>query len=72
MGWVLHIFGDSFTKSGIPNGYWPLKYKFVSMPKILRFVTNGDFERKILLPILSFIWLIEIFVIYRKEISYLI
>jgi len=62
-GWVLHILGDSFTKSGIPKAFFPLSFTFGILPKPFRFRTYGFVEMKIVLPILFFIYLYEIYLI---------
>lgn len=62
-GWVLHIVGDSMTKSGIPNAFFPFKLSFYLFPKIFRFKTFGPTERYIVLPLFTFIFSYEIYLI---------
>jgi len=62
-GWVLHILGDSMTKSGIPKAFFPLKFGFYMFPKAFRFKTFGVIERHIVLPLFFFIYCYEVFLI---------
>ena len=66
IAYTLHIVGDAFTKSGIPNGFYPLKIKFVMLPKAFRFRTYGFVERSIVLPLLTVIIIYEGILIFSK------
>jgi inner membrane protein len=61
LGWFLHILGDSFTKSAIPNGWFPLKKTFTLIPKAFRFKTYGTVEMIFLLPTLTIIYFYEVY-----------
>lgn len=71
IGYFLHIIGDSLTKSGISNGFFPLfKGKiFALLPKNLRFYTNGAIENLIVMPITTLILVLELYIMFGNGVN---
>jgi len=56
-GWFVHLLGDAITKMGVPMA-WPVKvagkrWYDISLPSFMRITAGGDFEKIILLPVLT-------------------
>jgi len=67
LGWFLHILGDSFTKSAIPNGWFPIKKTFTLIPKVFRFRTYGSVEMMLVLPVLTIIFAYEVYLMIASN-----
>lgn len=58
-GWFIHLLGDAITKMGVPIA-WPLKiagkrWYDIATPPFMRITAGEDFEKKILLPVITFL-----------------
>lgn len=65
LGWFMHLMGDAITKMGVPL-LWPLKFHGkrwwdVTLPSFMRITAGGSFENIILLPALTVLTLLLLF-----------